>query len=116
MKALILLTSMIIGVLLVQTSFADPAVSTEQNPYYNTPESTSGTQIGKTVSSPVGFHGVVPVDQRSGSAQVSVSTTAAVSGAGTWGYASAAQADGLVTLVNEIRAVLVEKGLMKGAQ
>ena len=58
--------------------------------------------------------GTIPVGMRAGAAQAAVTTTAATSTT-PYGFAAAAQADAIVTLVNEIRATLVAAGIMKGA-
>lgn len=76
-------------------------------------KSSGGVQIGQDADDLVGFHGATPVDQRSGSAQAAVATTGATNSS-PYGYAEA-QANAIVTLLNEIREVLVEKGLMKGS-
>lgn len=75
---------------------------------------TTGTKIGTATSQKLAFHNATPVIQRAGSAQAAVATTASTN-ITPFGYTTAAQADALVTLVNEIRATLVEKGLMKGS-
>ena len=66
-----------------------------------------GTTLGQSATDLIAFHGATPSDQRAYTAQIS--TSAAVSGA--FGYTSA-QANGIITLLNEIQAILVEKGLM----
>ena len=68
----------------------------------------------------VGFYGQTPVVQQSGGAQADILSTAAVSSTGTnFGYATSTQANGIVTLLREIRRVLVAStsgtGLMAGA-
>lgn len=65
------------------------------------------------VSDKVGFHAVTPVAQRSGAAQAAVATTAPTDTA-PFGYTEA-QATALITLVNELRDALVEKGIIKGS-
>lgn len=75
---------------------------------------TTGSKIGTATTEKLAFHNSTPVVQRSGAAQAAVTTTASTQTT-PWGFATQAQADGIVTLVNEIRATLVEKGLMKGA-
>lgn len=70
--------------------------------------------VGLSASDSIGFYGVTPVSQRSGSAQDSVTTTAATS-TSPYGFSTAAQADGIVTLLNECRATLAALGLMKGS-
>lgn len=79
---------------------------------YNTPTNEDGYSVGKDAVSKVGMHGAAPTAQRSGSAQAAVATTAATAST-PYGY-SEAQANGIVTLLNEIRAALVEKGIIKG--
>jgi hypothetical protein len=72
-----------------------------------------GTQIGLAATDKVGLHGATPVVQRAGAAQAAVATTGATSST-PHGY-SEAQANAIVALVNELRAALVEKGIIKGA-
>lgn len=73
-----------------------------------------GQLIGAASTSKVALHGKTPVVMRSGAAQVAVTTTAATSTT-PYGYATKAQAEAIVTLVNEIRDTLVEKGIFKGS-
>lgn len=75
---------------------------------------SGGMSIGLSAAELVSFHGATPVAQPSGSAQAAVATGAATTGAATYGLTSA-QANGVVTLLNEIRTVLVNKGMMKGS-
>lgn len=75
---------------------------------------TTGTKIGTATTEKLAFHNAAPVIQRAGAAQAAVATTASTN-VTPFGYTTAAQADSIVTLLNEIRAVLVEKGLMKGS-
>lgn len=70
--------------------------------------------VGTATTSLVGFHGTAPTAQRSGAAQAAVITTSATSST-PYGFATAAQADAIVTLVNELRAALVAKGIIKGS-
>lgn len=72
-----------------------------------------GTCLGQDASDKIAFHGATPIVQRSGSAQAAVATTAATNSS-PYGF-SQAQADGLIALVNEMRATLVALGLMKGS-
>jgi UDP-N-acetyl-D-mannosaminuronic acid transferase (WecB/TagA/CpsF family) len=74
----------------------------------------TGTQIGTATTQKLAFLGSTPVVQRSGSAQAAASTGTATSGS-PWGYSTAAQANAVITLLNEIRATLVALGLMKGS-
>lgn len=73
---------------------------------------TDGTVVGQTAAALVAFHGATPVAQASGSAQAAVVTTTPTTSA--YGY-TLAQATAVLTLLNEIRSVLVAKGLMKGS-
>jgi hypothetical protein len=77
-------------------------------------ESPDGAVLGKATTSLVALHGSTPVDQRSGAAQAAVATTGATNSS-PYGFTTAAQADAIVTLVNELRAALVEKGVIAGA-
>ena len=72
-----------------------------------------GVLVGIATTEKLGFHGSTPVVQRAGAAQAAVVTTAATSST-PFGY-SEAQANAIVALLNEIRAALVEKGIIKGA-
>lgn len=74
-----------------------------------------GSILGQNASALVAFWGATPVSQRGGTVQNSVATTAAVSFAGTpFGFGTTTQFNSLITLVNEMRTVLVNAGIMKG--
>ena len=75
---------------------------------------TTGTKIGTATTQKLGFHNSTPTVQRSGAVQAAVATTASTNIL-PFGYTTQAQADAIVTLVNELRAMAVEKGLMKGS-
>jgi hypothetical protein len=75
---------------------------------------TNGTKIGTATSQRFAFYNATPVPQRSGAAQVAVATTAATNTT-PWGFSTQAQADGVITLLNEVRASLVSLGLIKGS-
>jgi hypothetical protein len=60
------------------------------------------------------FTTAAAIAQPSGSAQAALATTAATTGAATYGLTSA-QANGVITLLNEIRSSLVNLGLIKGS-
>lgn len=75
---------------------------------------TTGNQFGTATTQKLAFHGSAPVVQRAGAAQAAVDTTAATNSS-PYGFSTAAQADAIVTLVNELRTAMVEKGLIKGA-
>ncbi len=87
-------------------------------------DNVAGYWIGRNTGDKVGFHGSTPVAQRAGSAQ------AAVTNVSTNGTAAAAadlaalkaeaeligdDARANTVLLNELRAALVAKGLIKGA-
>lgn len=80
---------------------------------YITDKNSDGTSLGQATTEKISVYGVTPVVQRSGSAQAAVATTAATSTT-PFGYAEA-QANAIVTLLNEIRATLVAFGIMKGS-
>jgi len=75
---------------------------------------TDGQRLGQSSTDLVGFHGATPVAQRSGASQAAVSTTASTTTTPA-GYATTTQANAIVTLVNELRAALVAKGLIAGS-
>lgn len=78
-----------------------------------------GVTIPVATSEKFSLYGVTPIVQRSGSAQAAVATTVAVStttGAITsWGFSLSTQANGVVTLLNELRAAMVAIGAIKGS-
>jgi hypothetical protein len=71
-----------------------------------------GTVLGQSPCDLISFYNAAPVPQRSGAAQAAVGT-AAPTNSTPYGF-SEAQAQAIVTLLNEIRATLVDVGLMKG--
>ena len=73
-----------------------------------------GTKFGTGTTELLAFYNSTPVVQRTGSAQNAVSTTGATQTT-PFGYTTAAQANDIVTLVNELRAALVALGLIKGS-
>lgn len=78
---------------------------------YNSPD---GARVGNTSTELVAFFGAIPVAQPSSASQAAVSTAAATSGSAIYGFTSA-QANGIVTLLNQIRSDLVTLGLLKGS-
>lgn len=74
----------------------------------------AGMKIGTATTELIAFHGATPVAQRASADQAAVATTGATNTT-PYGFTTAAQANAVVTLVNELRAALVEKGLIKGA-
>ncbi len=83
-----------------------PAVIGDGNP--------DGCTFGASTSEKISFYGLTPVAQRAGSAQAAAATTGATS-TSPWGFTTSTQANAVVTLVNELRAALVENGLIKGS-
>lgn len=75
---------------------------------------TNGMMIGTTTAQKWATHGSTPTIQRVGAYQAAVTTTAATQTT-PWGYATQAQADGVITLLNELRAMAIEKGFIKGS-
>lgn len=72
-----------------------------------------GTRLGQTASSLVAFHGASPVIQRTNAAQAAVGTSVPIS-ATPYGF-TVTQATAIIALVNELRAAMVEKGLILGS-
>lgn len=102
--------------------------------HFDIVDKPNGTIFGRTTTQKCAFHGATPVAQRSGSAQAAVTDTVGAALATTaatqttpYGF-SQAQADGLISrvnalivdnaaktvLINELRASLVEKGIIAG--
>jgi UDP-N-acetyl-D-mannosaminuronic acid transferase (WecB/TagA/CpsF family) len=75
---------------------------------------TSGSTIAASTTQKLAFHGSTPVVQRASASQAAVATTGATN-VTPYGFTTAAQANAIVTLLNEIRAALVEKGILKGS-
>ena len=76
--------------------------------------STTGTKIATATTQKLGFYNAAPIAQRSGAAQAAVATTASTQTT-PWGFSTQAQADAIVTLVNELRAWAVAQGFIKGS-
>ena len=75
---------------------------------------TTGTKIATATTQKLGFHNATPVIQRTNANQAAVDTTGATNTT-PFGYTTAAQANGIITLLNELRSALVEKGIIKGS-
>lgn len=71
--------------------------------------------IGASTPAVVGFHAATPTSQRAGAAQATADATACVASAVGFGFLSSAVYNSWVTLINELRAAMVAKGLIKGA-
>lgn len=76
--------------------------------------STTGTKIATATTQKLGFYNATPIVQRSGAAQAAVATTASTQTT-PWGYSTQAQADAIITLLNELRAWAVAQGFIKGS-
>jgi hypothetical protein len=78
----------------------------------------AGYQVGATAAEKIALHGATPVAQRAGASQAAVTATALTVGA-TYTQAEVeaviTRLAAATTLVNELRAALVEKGIIKGA-
>lgn len=74
-----------------------------------------GQVIGQSATDTLAFFGGTPAAQRSGSSQAAVGTASATQLTTAWGFTTATQANGIVTLVNEIRATLDAHNLFKGS-
>lgn len=70
---------------------------------------STGSKFGTATNQKLGFFNATPVAQQTGAA--AIATTAATS-TSPFGFASAAQADAIVTLGNAIRTALTNLGLM----
>lgn len=80
----------------------------------NTPATGGGYETGQSPTDLIGFYGTTPIAQRTSANQAAVTTTAATTTT-PFGYSTLAQANALVTLVNEMRTALVNLGLIKGS-
>lgn len=74
----------------------------------------AGINLEKVSEGKLSFNDAVPIVQRVGAAQAAVVATGSTITT-PYGYATAAQADAIVTLVNELRAAMIAFGLIKGA-
>lgn len=84
----------------------------------NPAQLAGGVVVTTTPTELLAFHGATPVAMRAGAAQVAVSTNAMPTVGTNYSQtdiqAIADRASALTVLANELRATLVEKGLMKG--
>jgi hypothetical protein len=69
-----------------------------------------GTVLGQSATDLIGFHGTDGTVQVALSATPAAATTAAISGASSFGF-TCPQADAIRALVNALRAALVSKGI-----
>ena len=81
---------------------------------YISSNNVDGTSLGQSATEKISTYGATPVAQRAGAAQAAVATTGSTNSS-PYGFTTAAQADAIVTLVNELRAALVALGAIKGS-
>lgn len=79
-----------------------------------TTSTVTGSIIAAATNQKLGFYGATPITRRAGAAQGTVASTAATN-VTPYGYTTAAQADGIVSLVNELRNWAVSQGFIKGS-
>lgn len=94
-----------------QITFADNVKLSDKDLVLGT---ATGTKIGTSTSQKIGFWNATPIAQPASANQAAAATTAATN-VTPYGYTTQAQADAIITLLNEIRSVLVAEGLMKGS-
>lgn len=82
---------------------------------------SQGTVLGFNATDLIAFYGATPLSQPTSSAQAAVAATSvspATNNGGAvtvFGFTSAAQMNAIPTLLNELRADLVNLGLIKGS-
>lgn len=79
---------------------------------FTTLSSSGATSLGDAAADVIGFHGATGADQAAYTASLSIN---ALSVSGVVGFTSSTSVSALVTAVNNIIALLVEKGLMAAA-
>jgi hypothetical protein len=77
---------------------------------YNGP---AGAQLGQSATEKIALHGATPVVQRSGSAQGALTLTTATTAG--FGFSTSTAFNSATALLVEIRAALVEKGIIAGS-
>lgn len=77
-------------------------------------DTATGTKLGTDVLQKLALWNATPIVQPASAAQAAVATTAATNVA-PYGFATQAQADAIITLLNEIRSALVAIGAIKGS-
>lgn len=70
-----------------------------------------GQLLGQSAADLVAFHGASPTDQYAISAAVSTTAPVSVTGNTVYGFQTSAQFIALMVLVNDLRALVIEKGL-----
>ena len=74
---------------------------------------TTGTKIGTAITQKIAFYNSTPIVQRANAVQAAAPAGGA--GAAEGAYDTAAHRDAAIALLNEIRTVLVNLGLIKGS-
>lgn len=72
------------------------------------------TTTPATLSTTIASGGTWPTGQRASANQAAVETTGSVS-TSAFGFSTAAQADAVITLINELRTACMAAGIIKGA-
>ncbi len=75
---------------------------------------SGGVCVGRAATDLVGFFGTTPADQRARSAQAALTLTTTTS-SNAYGFVTTTGLTAFIAQVEEIRATLVEHGLMKGS-
>lgn len=70
-----------------------------------------GTVVGRSATDLLAFHGAAPVAQRAFTASIVTTAPVSVSGTG-FAFTTSAQFISVITLLNEIHAIMKAKGLM----
>lgn len=107
-------------ILLIFLAICGMASEANAQTKYREDKKNVGYQIGTTALQKISFHGAAVVAQRASAAQAAVPATPIDDAAGDAPTAAeynaaVARINALTVLVNELRAALVEKGLIKGA-
>lgn len=87
--------------------------STQTTNYLFNGDSTDGVQLAGSASDKLGFYGVTPIVQPSGSAQAALTLTTATTAG--FGFSSATAFNEAIAQLEEIRASLVALGLIAGS-
>ena len=77
--------------------------------FYGAP---AGGMVGSSATEKVGFWGITPVVQPSGASQAALTLTTAT--AGGYGFTTATAFNSFTALLEELRASLVDCGIIKG--
>lgn len=78
---------------------------------YITDRNPDGIVVGYNSSDKLCFYGGTPMTRSTLSAAAVATTVAVTSEHSTWGFTSSTQANAIVSLVNELRALIVALGL-----